>query len=81
MANNPLMERRLSSTFEPGSDTAAHQLQDHCDRLNRLKGDRYWFVTGEAPSRTINNGPRQDQRSGPYATPGEVAAIMRQHGL
>lgn len=80
MASNPLMERRLSSTFEPGSDTAAHQLQDHCDRLNRMVGDKYWFVTGTAPKRTITNGPRQNRESGPYATPAEVAAIMRQYG-
>ncbi len=80
VASNPLMERRLSSTFDAGSDAAAYQLQEHCDRLNRMTGDKYWFVIGTAPNRTITNGPKQNREAGPYATPAEVAAIMRQYG-
>lgn len=67
--------------LEPGTDAARQQLQDHCDRLNHMKGDRYWFVIKRDDKLTIDNGPRQTSAASPPASPEEVRRIMQQHGF
>lgn len=36
-----------------GTDSGLKQLQDHCDRLNRLENGMRWHVVGEAPNRRV----------------------------
>lgn len=68
--------------FERGSDAAGQQLQDHCDRLNAMKGDKHWFVAGKAPERRVDCLTKTTSHPhSPQATPEEVSAIMRKHGL
>lgn len=56
---NPLTKRiGALGKFEPGSDEAGRQLQDHCDRLNAMKGDKHWFVAGQKPNRYVSSQHR-----------------------
>lgn len=67
---------------ERGSDAAGQQLQEHCDRLNRMTGDKYWFVSGKAPERRIDCTTKAStQSAGPRPSPSEVSDIMRKFGI
>lgn len=37
-----------------GTDRGLRQLQDHCDALNRSKGQGGWFVNGSPPNRYVD---------------------------
>jgi hypothetical protein len=50
--------RKLQAEAIQGTDLGGMQLQDHCDRLNAMKGDKHWFVDGQAPNRFVNNRSR-----------------------
>lgn len=52
------LAEKIASEEIRGTDAAGQQLQDHCDRLNAMKGDKHWFVAGQKPARYVSNQPR-----------------------
>lgn len=68
--------------FQAGSPEARMQLQEHCDKLNTLKGEREWIVIRASDGKlTIDSRPRRATPDAPRCTPHEARDILRRYGL
>lgn len=81
---NRLIGERIAG-FGKGTPEAGLQLQQHCDTLNAMVGDRYWFVAIRVDddgneTRCVDNRPRREAKVyEPPCAPREAAEILRSY--
>ncbi|MBM3333194.1 hypothetical protein FJY63_00880 [Candidatus Sumerlaeota bacterium] len=77
---NPILltEQAKTGRNERRTSASLQQLQEHCDKLNALKSDRYWYVDRQGEEYTCVHRPR-DQRREPRCTPAEARAILARY--
>lgn len=80
--SNPLMSGTTRpGCLQKGTPESEAQLQDHCNRLNQMAGDRHWFVNSVGGIKRVDCSQRTSFAAGGYASRDEVSDIMRKYGF